>query len=319
MTSSVLCTFSLTRRKLGTIMSSWGCQWTCLVILSLVLSQSKGLSTDPNLPPPQDASRRLTRQLLNLDLGYNVLNSEMLRNSMGFNLNMISRQAAAAAAGNQSQEVVDYDDDESAIIDRSDRGSYEYEYVDDAAEVLPAPQPLVRDEDFFLQQGPSADATWPLRQSGDRPRDKFFNLNGRSPFWFPFGSPPPRRDDVPKKKLLVGDQEQCGTGSCEFLLFCMLGGGTPQGACGGLLFACCQRPGAPTRETVIEKVGPPKPQPNLRQVWKTPTSPYIIELLLCKNCFCYHHFLLTIFSFLSPFFIIFCSIHTLFPSTNIII
>ena len=205
--------FSMTRRKCVSL----------FFLLSFHLVH--GLSSDPRLPPPQpsrmSSSRQLTEKLLGLDLGYNVLNSEKLRQSMGVNLDRIS--------------------------DRSDDGDYIYVDEDDG-ETLPAPQSLVRDEDFVMG-GPSP--TW---MNHDSPRDKFWNVNG--PFWFPFSAPPPRRQNAPKKKILVGDQGQCGTGKCEFVLLCMFTGGKLQGGCGGFLYACCERQGTLKSFQVAEKVGP---------------------------------------------------------------
>ena len=84
--------------------------------------------------------------------------------------------------------------------------------------------------------------------------------------WGPFGGRPsrPRRPQhhrpapaprpfrsspsCPRKKIFVGDQHQCSTGSCEFFVFCWLGGGIVESACGGFLFACCTRP-TDTRNT----------------------------------------------------------------------
>lgn len=43
------------------------------------------------------------------------------------------------------------------------------------------------------------------------------------------------------RSFLLGDQEMCYDGSCEFFLMCWLGGGLIEGGCGGFLFACCKR------------------------------------------------------------------------------
>lgn len=45
------------------------------------------------------------------------------------------------------------------------------------------------------------------------------------------------------KRLFLGDQSLCYTGTCEFFLMCWLGGGLIDGGCGGFLFACCNRAG----------------------------------------------------------------------------
>ena len=120
----------------------------------------------------------------------------------------------------------------------------------------------VHDEDFYTRGdtrgGPSPSATWGGSSHGSyEGSDKFWSVSGqRSPFWFPFRSLPPRpkRHSAPKKKLLVGDQGYCGTGSCEFFLFCWLGGGIIEGGCGGFLFACCHRSGQIGADKIAEKV-----------------------------------------------------------------
>jgi hypothetical protein len=118
-------------------------------------------------------------------------------------------------------------------------------------ERLPVPEHLVRDEDVFRFGGPNADGLWS--------DDKFWGPGIPQFFGSAFGgSPPPRpsapqrqgsggrrfpqvRHDQPKKRQFVGDQHQCGTGSCEFFLFCWLSGGVVEGGCGGFVFACCKR------------------------------------------------------------------------------
>ncbi|XP_042878415.1 uncharacterized protein LOC122257271 isoform X2 [Penaeus japonicus] len=57
---------------------------------------------------------------------------------------------------------------------------------------------------------------------------------------------PQRRRDAgfsrATKRLFLGDQSLCYSGTCEFFLMCWLGGGLIDGGCGGFLFACCTRP-----------------------------------------------------------------------------
>jgi hypothetical protein len=131
----------------------------------------------------------------------------------------------------------------------------------DREEPLPKPEHLVRDADVFRFGGPSADGLWS--------DEKFWGGSGLPHFFGnAFGSgggnggarPPPFRGhpqgsghvarrphqvgDQPKKRMVVGDQHQCGSGSCEFFLFCWLSGGVVEGGCGGFLFACCKRPQA---------------------------------------------------------------------------
>ena len=113
----------------------------------------------------------------------------------------------------------------------------------------------VRDEDFYERGGPNP--TWGGSSHGSYENtDKFWTVSGqRSPFWFPFRPiPRPQRQSPPKKKLLVGDQGYCGTGSCEFFLFCMLGGGVVESGCGGFLFACCHRPGQVGSDVIAQRV-----------------------------------------------------------------
>jgi hypothetical protein len=66
---------------------------------------------------------------------------------------------------------------------------------------------------------------------------------------------PRQRKHPPSKKIFVGDQHQCGVGSCEFFLFCWLGNGIVSGSCGGFLFACCQRT-SKGAEVYIKQVSP---------------------------------------------------------------
>ena len=132
--------------------------------------------------------------------------------------------------------------------------------MDEGAEFLPTAQPLVRDSDYVRVGGPNP--SWFQRGREGHGRhgnvDKFFSIGG-NPFWpFSLGGgarkprPPPR--DNGQKKILVGDSGQCGTGSCEFVLLCMLGGGRLTGGCGGLLYGCCERPGTLQPIQVAHKV-----------------------------------------------------------------
>ena len=154
------------------------------------------------------------------------------------------------------------------IFPDGDEDDSDYIYVDDGgAESLPTAQPLVRDSDYVRVGGPNP--SWfqrgregpgrGLRGHGNV--DKFFSIGGSNPFWpFSLGAPrkprplPPPRDNG-QKKILVGDNGQCGTGSCEFVLLCMLGGGRLTGGCGGFLYGCCERPGTLQSYQVAHKVG----------------------------------------------------------------
>ena len=89
--------FLVTKRKKVAV------SWLCCLMVVAAASTASALSSDPRIPEadnysqggttPNNPSRRLTEALLGLDLGYNVLNSERLRQSMGVNLdNVISKR-----------------------------------------------------------------------------------------------------------------------------------------------------------------------------------------------------------------------------------
>jgi hypothetical protein len=193
-----------------------------LVILASVCHVTWPLSPDQSdyESISMDSSKSLTRELLGLDLGYNVLNSEMLRKSIG-----------------ASVDSVEYYEEDSIM--------------GGGPEARPSASRLVRDRDFEVRSN---------AQHNVWSDEKFWG--GPSPFFFPsFGLGPSRpavrpfRRRQPAPKLFVGDQHQCATGSCEFFLFCWLGGGLIEGACGGFLFACCQRPdGGKASEAIAAKV-----------------------------------------------------------------
>ena len=175
--------------------------------------------------------RSLTHDLLDLDLGYNVLNNEALRRSLGFSVDSLEDSASEAEA------------------------------IAAGVEILPLPAHLVQDKDFKVDP---PQTIW---------SDEKFWGSGPSPFFFPniFGPPRPSAAVVrpfspsiplhrspprsPAPKFFVGDQHQCATGSCEFVLTCWLSSGIVQGACGGFLFACCLRPdGGRYSEVIITEV-----------------------------------------------------------------
>ena len=230
--------------------------WT--VTLILLASIASGLSPDHSdyeaINSEDTKSQSLTKELLNLDLGYNVLNSEVLRKSL-----VASAEVTGAAS--------------------------------DDAEALPQAAALVQDRSFQVHGGhgsvsnefsPSQN-TW---TSASTNTDEKFWAGGPSPFFFPdftFGRPrqvsasavrpfrhqnrpkpevvhrkppPPQRNRSPAPKAFVGDQHQCGTGSCEFFLFCWLSGGRMEGSCGGFLFSCCLRPdgGGRNSKALADKV-----------------------------------------------------------------
>ncbi|CAG7822522.1 unnamed protein product, partial [Allacma fusca] len=55
---------------------------------------------------------------------------------------------------------------------------------------------------------------------------------------------------VATRRLIFGDASSCYSGSCEFFLFCWLGGGLIEKGCGGFLFACCQRPSSSVKSGI---------------------------------------------------------------------
>lgn len=144
------------------------------------------------------SSKELTAKLLNLDLGYSVLNSEMLRQGMGFSLESLDEEPVVAESRMDT-------------FNRHDYGSEEWEddFQDDdeegVEESLPTPQHLIRDDDFYTRSGPNPSATWGGSSYGSQEgKDKFWTVSSqRSPFWFPFRPlPRPPRKSPPQKKLL---------------------------------------------------------------------------------------------------------------------
>ena len=205
----------------------WRLKAACLAVALLLpaatLSQSLASSKD------------LTKKLLNMDLGYTVLNSEMLRKSIGVSVDTL--------------DDLDDDGDDDGDDHRVGRGGARF---DDDDERLPRPQHLIRDEDVFRYGGPNADGLWSDEKFWGPGIPQFFgSAFGGNPSPRPASAqrhggavrrPPQVRSDQPKKRQVVGDQHQCGSGSCEFFLFCWLSGGTVEGTCGGFVFACCKRP-----------------------------------------------------------------------------
>eukprot|EP00096_Caligus_rogercresseyi_P006964 TRINITY_DN240_c0_g1_i14.p1 TRINITY_DN240_c0_g1~~TRINITY_DN240_c0_g1_i14.p1 ORF type:complete len:441 (-),score=97.98 TRINITY_DN240_c0_g1_i14:933-2255(-) len=161
------------------------------VILSLLL-------LDICSPFEGDDSQALTRQLLDLDLGYHVLNTEV----------------AKRLNDSPFEEETIYGELGDDFLTRSPR-----EYVE---------------PDLW-----TSESFWPVRSF-------------RRPNGFHFFPRYRRRYRRPHQKTFVGDQHKCGTGSCEFFLFCWLTGGLIEGGCGGFLFACCQRPSAVGTQQIIE-------------------------------------------------------------------
>jgi len=125
----------------------------------------------------------------------------------------------------------------------------------DAEEPLPRPEHLVRDADVIRFGGPSAEGLWSDEKFWGGGLPNFFGsafggnparppFRGHNPSTGHVARRPHQVGDQPKKRMVVGDQHQCGSGSCEFFLFCWLSGGLVEGGCGGFLFACCKRPQA---------------------------------------------------------------------------
>ncbi len=186
--------------------------------------------------------------------------------------------------------AADYDGDiEYLDVEGREEGGSDERFFDEDAESLPLPLRLVREssyegeEDEFGDGGPSPvgfwiDPTFWGRRPGSGGRWGPFGGRPRRPpkrrprpppprpqqhHEFDFGGfshspPPPRKHSrqPPHKKLFVGDQHQCSTGSCEFFLFCWLGGGIIEGGCGGFLFACCQRPRSVGTDVIVARVSP---------------------------------------------------------------
>jgi len=150
------------------------------------------------------------------DLGFNVINDQLLRESIGVGFHI-----------NQPDESQRSDEFDDFFSDDSD---------DIFSEYLPAASPLVSKDDF--SSGPSPDQ-W---NSHER---FFFTRPSRR-----------RRPQPPRDKFFVGDQSQCITGSCEFFLFCWLQGGVVEGGCGGFLMSCCNKPNQVGHKTIVTQVGP---------------------------------------------------------------
>ena len=116
-------------------------------------STSFALSSDSDMPlsisrfPHNSPSRKLTKELLNLDLGYSVLNSEMLRQGIGFTLDSLDTEHK------KDQLIAESRMDSFNRHDRGNEWSEEfYSHEDDddfhlgAEEPLPTPQPLGKND-----------------------------------------------------------------------------------------------------------------------------------------------------------------------------
>lgn len=173
------------------------------------------------LPFPKSDSKDLTQQLLSLDLGFNVLNDQLLRESIGVGFH-----------SNQDNNQERRDGFDAFFIDNGDSDD-----DDIFGEFLPDASALVSKDDF--SSGP-----W-------NEHERFF-FTSLSP------SVSRRRPQPPRDKFFVGDQSQCLTGSCEFFLFCWLQGGVVEGGCGGFLMSCCNKPNQVGHKAIVTQVGPKK-------------------------------------------------------------
>jgi len=138
-----------------------------ILFLASIASIASGLSPDhsdyESLTTSEDnKSHSLTKELLNLDLGYNVLNSEVLRKSL-----VASAEVTGVAAS-------------------------------EAAEALPQASPLIQDRNFQVSGGQN---TWASTSAASNNDEKFWT-GGPSPFFFPdFGFGRPRQVSVSADKL----------------------------------------------------------------------------------------------------------------------
>jgi len=149
------------------------------------------------------------------DLGTHVLSSQLLRENVGLGISPVSVDI--------SQERIDdfYEDEEDELEDEDG--------------LMPSASALVSKDDFRHGLSPES---W-----GSQERF-FFTVPQQRRRRPP--PPPPTHD-----KFFVGDQSQCSTGSCEFFLFCWLGGGVVEGGCGGFLQSCCNRPNQVGAKTIV--------------------------------------------------------------------
>jgi len=200
-----------------------------LLYLSSLVSCS---GPDPPLPFPNPESKDLTKQLLSLDLGFNVLNDQLLRESIGVGFHI--------AKPEENQRSDEFDD--FFISDNSDDDLF--------GEFLPDASPLVSKDDFSSGPSPSS---W----------------NSHERFFFTRPSVR-RRRPPPRDKFFVGDQSQCLTGSCEFFGFCWLQGGVIEGGCGGFLMACCNKPNQVGHKTIVTQDNFAHPEVNWGPVRNDP-------------------------------------------------
>jgi len=163
------------------------------------------------------------------NLGYNVVNSKLLRESLGQGFQHSSEDI-------RRDDFDDFFSNEENIFE----------------EFPPSASALVSNDDF--RYGPHP-------QSWNNQYERFF-----------FTRPQRRRKPHrPRQKLFVGDPSQCTTGSCEFFLFCWLGGGVVEGDCGGFLMSCCNRPNKVGHKTIVIQDNFAHPEVNWGNVVSDPS------------------------------------------------
>ena len=132
-----------------TILSYWNPLQLNIGASALSSSDSQ-ISSSSSFLPPQNThrSRQLTEKLLNLDLGYNVLNSQMLRQGMGLSLETLDDNGEKDEEMPRAQSRMD-------SFNRHDYGDEDWvddfhdEDDDHVEEYLPTPQHLGMDNRYF--------------------------------------------------------------------------------------------------------------------------------------------------------------------------
>lgn len=178
--------------------------WTLLVSTLLYLSSlSTCTGPDPPKPIPNPESKDLTQQLLSLDLGFNVLNDQLLRESIGVGFD-----------NEHLEENERRDDFDDFFSDDSDHNIF--------GEFLPDASPLVSKDDF------SSTSSWnsherffftrpSLRRRRPPPRDKFFdNFAHPEVNWGPVVNDPrcgvsAVRRSIAQRRIVGGDEAGFGT------------------------------------------------------------------------------------------------------------
>jgi len=172
-----------------------------LLYLSSLVSCS---GPDPPIPFPNPKSKELTKNLLSLDLGFNVLNDQLLRESIGVGFHI-----SKPDGGQRNDEFDDF-----FISDDSD---------DQFGEFLPDASPLVSKDDFSSGPTPNAWAErffftrHPVRRRRPPPRDKFFdNFAHPEVNWGPVRNDPrcgvsAVRRSIAQRRIVGGDEAGFGT------------------------------------------------------------------------------------------------------------